>query len=135
MSINYSGVSLIGVCYEKLCFDVLTQYAKALVVEDFESSDEYKQIEDNYLNEDCEWVEDVSELIQDSLIDYFNENMFDTLEDWFGVGLIGNCFTGRFEYIGISIQPKMSGGYDEEIETFKKFINLEPELYSGVYVW
>lgn len=135
MSVNYSAVVLIGVDYDDLTFQALTDEAKEMIREDARQySNAAYMIDGDDLritNQDeveKAWEEEAEEL--------FNENKLEICHEWFGFdATIGNYFSGEIHYVGVEVVLKSDATYDREIEQVMKYVDLKPELHNGVLVW
>lgn len=135
MSVNYSSVVLIGVDYDDLTYQTLTEEAKEMVREDAKqySNTMYLIDGDNLtiINQDeveCAWEDEAEEL--------FNENKLEICHEWFGFdGTIGNYFSGEILYVGVEVALHPNRTYVQEIEQVMKYVQLKPELHNGVLVW
>jgi hypothetical protein len=133
MSVNYSAVVLIGVDYDNLTYEELTDAAKEMVREDVREASKSMYEINEYLtiiNQDeveKEWEAAAEEL--------FNDNKLEICHEWFGFnGVIGNYFSGLIDYVGIEVILDQNRNYEKEVDQVMKYVKLKPDLHHGVLV-
>ena len=139
MSIDYSPVIGVGVDIDEITYESLTDYAKQQLLEWFEQTDQYKDIVNEYCGEDGEWLQSHTEIIQSALEDFYEEVKMGN-DFLYELGLDereANYFSGWYGNIGVSISLNIETIKEDvakAVEEFKKVVNLEPVLFTGVLV-
>lgn len=134
MSVNYSAVVLIGVDYDDLTFQSLTDEAKEMVRED---ARQYSNAAYTIDGDDLRITnqDEVDQACEEEAEELFNENKLEICHEWFGFdATIGNYFSGEIHYVGVEIALKQEGNYEDEIEQILKYVQLKPSLHKGVLV-
>lgn len=121
MSINYKAVNLIGWDFSELSLDNLHLDFHSYLVDDYIENELMVDVGVSYL---FSWNVDSCTIMWE----WFKQNIREIIEDYLGknVEMIGNCFTGNFEYFGVRYSPDV---------IVKPVLVFEPENHIGVYVY
>lgn len=125
MGIDYRVVQVVGVDYDKLTFENMTEDAKQLVRENYQwfiENSGFDPLDDEELSE---WFEGV----------YRNREFI--VED-LGFDTCGNGFSGDVWFAGVSFEVSLSntqGSIDDAVKLFKKYFNLEPDTQTDIDIY
>lgn len=124
MGVECKSVILVGIPYSKVTWDNLTDEVK----DDLIDGEIHKSPIDPH---DLDVGADRDEFVEQAK-EYFDENNTEILEDYGISGAIGCYWTGDMHYIGVEVESiSFHYTYADEISTFKRVFNLEPDLRNG----
>lgn len=140
MGVSYIPVLGVGVDQDNITYESLTDYGKALIREEFKSSDDYTELENEYCDEDGTPTQDLVEIIEDALPEWFEDKLCDY--DLFYVldleCCTGNYMTGWYGMRGVDVSlsdvTQVKEQVDAATEKFSKVCKLTPEVFHGVLV-
>ena len=125
MGIDYRVVQVVGVDYDKLTFENMTEEAKQMVREN------YQWFVDN---------KDLDQLDDDGLSEWFEEDYHKTefITEDLGFETCGNGFSGDMWFAGVPFEVSLGNtqsSIDEAVKLFKKYFNLEPDIQTDIDVY
>ena len=124
MGVECKSVILIGIPYSKATWDNLTDEVKNDLIDEEIHKSPIDPYDPDVGAERDEFAEQAKA--------YFNENKFEVLQDYGIKGLIGNHWSGDLFYVGVDVESiSLHYTYADEISTFKRVFNLEPDLQNG----
>lgn len=124
MGVECKSVILIGIPYSKATWDNLTDEVKNDLIDEEIHKSPIDPYDPDVGAERDEFAEQAKA--------YFNENKFEVLQDYGIKGLIGNHWSGDLYYVGVDVESiSLHYTYADEISTFKRVFNLEPDLQNG----
>ena len=140
MGIDYSAASGVGVTYEDIKYEHLTEESKSVLYDWFVDSRYYKEACKEHCPEG-EWLGS-PEILLKPYIEEFWENLgYEKIEFFDNLGFteVSNWgFDGDIDMIGVPFYAKISTykeDLDEAITKFKKVLNVEPEIFNGFYIY
>lgn len=140
MGIDYSAASGVGVRYEDIQYEHLTEKAKSVLYDMFTDSQYYEDACEAHCP-DREWG-----LNQDEILKPYIEEFWDNLGwgkseffDNLGLTEVSNLgYDGDIEMIGTPLYANISTykeDLDKAVKDFKEVLNLEPEIFNGFYIY
>ena len=125
MGIDYRVVQVVGVDYDKLTFENMTEEAKQMVREN------YQWFVDN---------KDLDQLDDDGLSEWFEEDYHKTefITEDLGFNTCGNGYSGDMWFAGVPFEVSLGNtqsSIDEAVKLFKKYFNLEPDIQTDIDVY
>ena len=125
MGIDYRVVQVVGVDYDKLTFENMTEGAKQLVREN------YQWFVDN---------KDLDQLDDDGLSGWFEEDYHKTefITEDLGFNTCGNGYSGDMWFAGVPFEVSLGNtqsSIDEAVKLFKKYFNLEPVIQTDIDIY
>lgn len=145
MSVDYTAVIGVGVDYEDVTYETLTIEGKNVVLDIFKGSDQYLMMVDDYITTlehepDFVTFSDIpQEIVDRHLYDFWYDYLYE-YDILYELGLnaeTGSYFSGDMCDLGVRVAldiKVMAEQVEIAKQTFKKVINLEPELFMGVLV-
>lgn len=139
MGIDYSPVVGVGVDFDEITYDSLTDFAKKELLELFIDAGFMQGKFGEYYDDEAIWSNVPKDELEDELKEFFecNSEGYDFLHDLGLTELSGNLYSGWKDKIGVGIDlsiDTIKQEVEEATEAFKKVINLEPQLFVGVLV-
>ena len=139
MGIDYSPVLGVGVDSDKITYDTLTEYAKQDLIERFIDNGYMEGKFGDFYDDELIWDLVPKDELEQALEDYYEDVKFgdDFLYD---LGLCereANHYSGWHGNVGVGIRlniDTIKEDVDRAALEFKKVVNLEPELFSGVLI-
>lgn len=125
MGIDYRIVQVVGVDYDKLTFENMTEEAKQVVRESYQwfiENSGFDPLDDEELGE---WLEE----------DYHKTEFI--TED-LGFDTCGNGFSGDMWFAGVSFEVSLGNtqsSIDDAVKLFKKYFNLEPVIQTDIDIY
>lgn len=139
MGIDYSVAIGVGVDDDKITYDSLTDYAKQELLEMFKDNGCMESKFGEYYDNVLGWSKVPQAELEYELQEYYEEVKHG--EDFlYDLGLTeyeGSLFAGWYGYRGVGINLNIytiKEDVEKAVQEFKKVVNLEPELFSGVLV-
>ncbi len=124
MGVECKSVILVGIPYHKATWDNLTDEVKNDLIDEEIHKSPIDPYDSDIGAERDEFVEQAKE--------YFNKNKLEVLQDHGIDGLISNYWSGELYYVGVDVESiSLHYTYADEISTFKRVFNLEPDLRNG----
>ena len=118
MGIDYRTASGVGVKYEDIKLEDLTEKAKDVLYDMFTDSQHYEDVEEFW--EDLGWEK----------LEFFENLGLTEVSNW--------GFDGDIDMIGTPLYAKIST-YKEDLEKaikdFKEVLNVDPEIFNGFYIY
>lgn len=139
MGIDYSPVLGVGVDQEEITYQVLTEFAKNELLEMFKDYGSMEIHFEELYDDELGWSKVPKEDLESALEDFYAEVKFGEgfLYDLGLTELEGNYYSGWYGNVGVGISLNIDG-MKEQVESavneFKKVVNLEPEIFTGVLV-
>lgn len=139
MGIDYSPVVGVGVDFDEINYDSLTDFAKKELLELFIDAGFMQGKFGEYYDDEAIWSNVPKDELEDELKEFFecNSEDYDFLHDLGLTELSGNLYSGRKDEIGVGIDlsiDTIKQEVEKATEAFKKVVNLEPQLFVGVLV-
>lgn len=139
MGIDYSPVVGVGVDFDEITYDSLTDFAKKELLELFIATGFMQGKFGEYCDDEAIWSNVPKDELEDELKEFFecNSEDYDFLHDLGLTELSGNLYSGWKDKIGVGIDlsiDTIKQEVEEATEAFKKVVNLEPQLFVGVLV-
>ena len=140
MGIDYTPVLGVGVDYDDVTFESLTEYAKCELIDNFNGSVYWERLEAKYYVDDVDHTDIPNDVFNEALEEYFYEVCWD--DDFlYELGLTaktGSYYSGVMYEVGVRVSLSDLDNVQQEVnkakETFKKILNLEPCVFHGVLV-
>lgn len=140
MGIDYRTASGVGVRYEDIQYEHLTEKAKSVLYDMFTDSQYYEDACEVHCP-DREWGSNQKEILKPYIEDFWEDLGWEKLEflDSLGLTEVSNwCFDGDIDMIGTPLYANIST-YKEDLEKaikdFKEVLNLEPEIFNGFFIY
>lgn len=139
MGIDYSPVLGVGVDSYEITYENLTEYAKKELLELFIDAGYMEGKFGEYYDDELIWSNVPKEELEAELQEFFECNS----EDYgfiYDLGLTefeGNIYSGWKGHRGVGINlniDTIKQDVEDAVQEFKKVLNLEPVLFSGVLV-
>ena len=140
MGIDYSAASGVGVTYEDIKYEHLTEEPKSVLYDWFVDSRYYKEACKEHCP-DYEWGENKAEILKPYIEEFWENLGYEKIEFFDNLGFteVSNWgFDGDIDMIGVPFYAKISTykeDLDEAITKFKKVLNVEPEIFNGFYIY
>lgn len=139
MGIDYSPVVGVGVDFDEITYDSLTDFAKKELLELFIDAGFMQGKFGEYYDDETIWSNVPKDELEDELKEFFecNSEDYDFLHNLRLTELSGNLYSGWKDKIGVSVDlsiDTIKQEVEEATEAFKKVVNLEPQLFVGVLV-
>ena len=140
MGIDYSAASGVGVTYEDIEYEHLTEESKAVLYDLFVDSKYYKEACEEHCP-DYEWGGNQAEILKPYIEEFWENLGYEKIEFFDNLGFteVSNwAFDGDIDMIGVPFYAKISTykeDLDEAIVKFKKVLNVEPEIFNGFYIY
>lgn len=139
MGIDYSPVLGVGVDQEEITYHVLTEFAKNELLVMFKNYGRMEIHFEEFYDDELGWSKVPKEDLESALEDFYEDVKFS--EDFlYDLGLTereANLYSGWCGNVGVGISLNIDG-MKEQVESavneFKKIVNLEPEIFTGVLV-
>ena len=140
MGIDYSAASGVGVRYEEIKYNHLTEKAKEALYDLFVDSEYYTEACEEHC-QDFEWGSNQYEILKPYIEEFWENLGYEKLEflDNLGLTEVSNWgFDGDIDMIGTPFYATIST-YKEDLEKaikdFKEVLNVEPEIFNGFYIY
>ena len=140
MGIDYSAASGVGVRYEDIQYEHLTEKAKSVLYDMFTDSQYYEDACEEHCP-DREWGLNQDEILKPYIEEFWDNLGWEKLEFFEKLGLTevtNRGYDGDVEMIGTPLYAEIST-YKEDLEKsikdFKEVLNLEPEIFNGFYIY
>lgn len=140
MGVDYSAASGVGVSYEDIKLEDLTEKSKSVLYDMFVDSQYYKDACEEHCP-DYELGLNQQEILKPYIEEFWQDLGYEKLEflDNLGLTEVSNWgFDGDIDMIGTPLYAKIST-YKEDLEKaikdFKEVLNVEPEIFNGFYIY
>lgn len=140
MGIDYSAASGVGVRYEDIQYEHLTEKAKSVLYDMFVDSQYYEDACEAHCP-DYEWGLNQDEILKPYIEDFWDDLGWERLEFFENLGLTevtNRGYDGDIEMIGTPLYAEISTykeDLDKAIKDFKEVLNVEPEIFNGFYIY
>lgn len=139
MGIYYSVAIGVGVDNDEITYNTLTDYAKKALLVLYKDNGHMEKQFSEYYDDEQLWDLVPEDELKEALSDFFDDgaNEYAFMYD---IGLSeyeGNLYSGWIGYRGVGINlniETIKQDVENAIQEFKKVVNLEPVLFSGVLV-
>lgn len=139
MGIDYSPVLGVGVDSSEITYKSLTDFAKKELLELFIDKGCMEGKFGDYYDDELIWSNVPKDDLEAALKEYYEEVKMD--EDFlYDLGLCereANYYSGWYGHMGVGINlniETIKEDVEEAVQEFKKVVNLEPVLFTGVLV-
>lgn len=139
MGIDYSPVLGVGVDSDNIVYETLTEFAKKELLELFIDNGHMEGQFGEYYDDELIWSNVPKDELEQALEEYYEDvkisNYF-----LYDLGLTeheGNLYSGWEGYRGVPIRlniETIKEDVEKAVQEFKKVVNLEPILFTGVLV-
>lgn len=139
MGIDYSPVLGVGVDSSEITYENLTEFAKKELIELFVDEGYMEGKFGEYYDDEMIWSNVPKDELENELKDFFECHSVD-YDFIYGLGLTeyeGNLYSGWEGYRGVGVKlniETIKEDVENAVQEFKKVVNLEPELFTGVLV-
>lgn len=139
MGVDYSVAIGVGVDDSEITYETITEFAKQELLEIFKDNGYMEGKFGEYYDDELGWSKVPKDELEDALEEYYEEVKHG--EDFlYGLGLTeieANFYSGWCGYRGVGINlniETIKEDVDNAVQEFKKVVNLEPVLFTGVLV-
>lgn len=122
---------IVGTSYDDIHWSDLTDYAQQYLISEFTKHN--SPVDENELDEES--IEDFEESVKE----YFYDDMHEFLVEDFGLEITGNYFQGWFNKVGVSVSlhdlDSISENVDKAKVEFGKWFKVQPTISNEVTVY
>ena len=140
MGIDYSAASGVGVRYEDIQYEHLTEKAKSVLYDMFTDSQYYEDACEVHCP-DYERGLNQDEILKPYIEEFWDDLGWEKSEFFDNLGLteVSNLgYDGDIEMIGTPLYAEISTykeDLDKAIKDFKEVLNVEPEIFNGFFIY
>ena len=140
MGIDYTAVLGVGVDYDDITFETLTESALKVLQSWFRDSQGFHKLEGEFFDDELDYSDIPDDVYRKTLEDYFYEVCWggDFLYDLGLTAMTGSYYSGEMDEVGVRISlgdlDNIQGEVTKAKEIFNKIINLEPSVFHGVLI-
>lgn len=139
MGVDHSAVLGVGVDFDEITYNTLTDFAKQELLEIFKDEGYMEGKFGEYYDDELGWDNVPQDELLHELEDFYNQ-VKDGEDFLYNLGLCekeANYYSGWVGHVGVGINlniDTIKEDVEKAVQEFKKVVNLEPVLFQGVLV-